>query len=84
MTDHIHLEIHQSSVPWHKAAEADVAVSDAYRKLVSMKRGMDILEEIPDYLTPFHKALSKALDEVDNARRETTHVREVICRLARR
>jgi len=71
------------NISWHKAAEADEALGDAYRKLVSMKQEMDAFEEIPSYLMPFYKTVMKAMGEVGDARKQTTQVRGMVRRLAR-
>ncbi len=70
-------------VSWHKAAEADEAVGDAYRKITSLKMEMDQFEEIPSYLMPLYREIMKAMEALVKARKETGQVRGMVRRVAR-
>jgi hypothetical protein len=73
----------QGSLSWHKAAEADEATGDAYRKLVSLKLEIDRFEEIPKDLMPLYQSINKAMGALGKARDETNTVRELVKRAAR-
>ena len=83
MSDYDRQAATKGNISWHKAAEADEALGDAYRKLVSMKMEMDVFEEIPSYLMPFYREVLKGLDAIIKARKQTTQVRGMVRRLAR-
>jgi hypothetical protein len=58
----------QGSISWHKAAEADEATGDAYRKLVTLKQEMDRFEEIPRDLDALYSAVNKAMGVEERAK----------------
>ena len=61
------------SFPWHLAAEADEAMTEAYLKLHSMKAAFDRMEEIPNGLKPLYDQILKAAGTVD--KKETYQLR---------
>lgn len=73
----------QRSISWYKAAEADEAVGDAYRKLVTIKQEIDRFEEIPEDFMPLYNTLMKGMSALAEARKSTTNAREMTKRLAR-
>lgn len=64
--------------PLHLAAEADEAVGQAYRDLVSLKLGFDTWEEIPETVQPLYRWIGKAIASLVEARQMTTNVREIV------
>jgi len=69
---------------WHTPAQADEALGDAYRKLLTFKGMFDQMEEIPNTFDSLYKQVGKALDAVGKARQETTQLKEMSRRLAQR
>lgn len=69
---------------WHVPAQADDALGDAYRKLLTFKNMFDQMEEIPNSFGKLYSQIGKSLDLVGKARQETTQLRELAKRAARR
>ncbi len=67
----------------HRPAEADEAMGQAYRALISFKSGFDSMEEIPSNLHGLYGDVMKAMDAVVSARKHTAQVREMTKRLPR-
>ena len=66
-----------------KPAEADDAMGEAYRTLISFKLGLDRMEEIPKDLLPLYDQAGKAIDLIVKAQRETYQLREMARRAVR-
>lgn len=62
---------------WHAPAQADEALGESYRKLLSFKAMFDDMEEIPNSLEKVYNQIGKALDLVGKARQETTQLKEM-------
>lgn len=83
MTNYNRQAASKGNVSWHKAAEADEAVGDAYRKLTSMKTEMDAFEEIPRHLVVLYREIMTAMNAIGKARKHTNQVREMVKRAIR-
>lgn len=71
-------------LPMHLPAQADEALAEAYRALMSFKGALDQMQEIPSDLQPYYRQIMKAADAVVGARKESYQLREMVKRLARR